>query len=635
MTIIRRSGGRGGTAAADLVVSAAHPMASNRPPHIQPTLVLALLLAVTPNSAAEGPPFRDVAVEVGLDFVHFNGMTGEHYFPEMLGPGVALFDYDGDGDLDVFVLQGVLLHPEDEMGDALFPPAAATAPLSDRLFRNDLAVAADGSRVLRFADVTAESTIPDGGFGMGVAAGDYDNDGRADLYVANYGSNRLLRNVRDGVFADVTASAGADDPGWSTSATFVDYDRDGWLDLMVVNYVEFSVIENPACYAASSRRAYCGPASFPPTADRLLRNRGDGTFEDVTEKAGLGAKPGPGLGVVVTDADGDGWPDLYVANDGAANHLWRNRDDGGFREEALLSGAAVNGRGQPEAGMGVDADDFDNDGDEDIFLAHLRTETNTLYVNESGDGLLSYRDRTAAAGLAAPSLSLTGFGAGWLDYDNDGWLDVMVVNGAERIIEQQAAAGDPFPLAMPNQLFRNRGDGGFDEVSASLGEPFTTPEVSRAAAFGDLDNDGDVDVVVTTANGRLRLFLNLVGSGRPWFGLRLVDGHGRDALGARVEVVRDGAPSLWRRSAPDGSFLAAGDPRVLVGLGDAAEVTAVVVHWPEGAVERFPAPPLSRYTTLTAGTAPTAGDAGEDEPEAKSRQTMDDAATPARTTDEP
>ncbi|HMB52273.1 MAG TPA: CRTAC1 family protein [Thermoanaerobaculia bacterium] len=587
-----------------------------RSPGILTTGALVLMLASAAPAAAQGPPFREMAAEAGIDFTHFNGMSGKYFFPEMLGPGVALLDYDGDGDLDVFALQGTPLAGEG-LDAALFPPTAEAAPLSDRLYRNDLEVADDGSRTLRFTDVTAESTIPDGGFGMGVAAGDFDNDGRTDLYVANYGSNRLLRNVRDGVFADVTESAGADDKGWSTSAAFVDYDRDGRLDLMVINYVDFSVTDNPTCFAPSSRRDYCGPSSFPPTADRLLRNRGDGTFEDVTEKARLGARPGPGLGVVVTDADRDGWPDLYVANDGAANQLWHNRGDGTFSDEALLAGAAVNGRGQPEAGMGVDADDFDNDGDEDVFLSHLRSETNTLYVNESGDGLLSYRDRSSASGLGAPSLGLTGFGAGWLDYDNDGWLDVLVVNGAERIVEAQAAAGDPFPLAMPNQLFRNQGDGSFTEVSDSLGEPFTAAEVSRGAAFGDLDDDGDVDFVVTNANGPLRLFVNQVGAAKPWFGLRLVDGSGRDALGARVEVKRGEAPSLWRRAASDGSFLSANDPRVLVGLGDGAAASGLTVHWPDGTVESFPAPQSGRYTTLAQGSAPepaAATSRGDEEP---------------------
>jgi hypothetical protein len=562
------------------------------------------------TSAAPSPPFREAAAESGLDFLHFNGMTGKMFFPEMMGPAVALLDYDGDGDLDVFVTQGGFLVSGESLEKALFPPAAG-APPGHRLFRNDLAKGSDGEPELHFTDVSAEAGIGTAGYGIGVATGDYDNDGRTDLYLANYGHNRLLRNAGDGSFADVTESTRTDDPHWSTAAAFVDFDRDGWLDLYVVNYVDFSVRDNPACYAPSSRRDYCGPASFPPQGDRLLHNRGDGTFEDVSAAAGIAAQAGPGLGVVVTDCQGDGLPDLYVANDGAPNFLWVNRGDGTFEDRALLAGAAVNALGRPEAGMGVDADDFDNDGDEDVFLAHLITETNTLYVN---DGSGSYTDRTTPAGLAAPSLGFTGFGAGWIDYDNDSWLDLLLANGAEKVLETRAQAGDPFPLDETNQLFHNRGDGTFEDVSAAAGEPFAVAEVSRAAAFGDLDDDGDTDVVIGNTAGPLRLLLNQVGNARRWIGLRLVDEAGRDALGARAELLRDGAPALWRRVAPDGSFAAASDPRVLAGLGDGPAVTAVRVHWPDGSVERFPAPAEGRYTRLVQGSAPAAKNGAAPEP---------------------
>jgi hypothetical protein len=568
----------------------------------------ALLLLLAAAATAAELPFREGAAEAGLDFVHFNGMTGKMYFPEMMGPAVALLDYDGDGDLDVFVTQGGFLVPGDSLEDAVFPP---DGPLGHRLFRNDLAPGPGGQPRLAFTDVTAAANLGTAGYGVGIAAGDYDNDGRTDLYLANHGPNRLLRNAGDGSFADVTAKTGTDDPRWSTAAAFVDFDRDGWLDLYVVNYVDFSVRDNPACYAPSSRRDYCGPASFAPQPDRLLRNRGDGTFEEVTAAAGMGGTAGPGLGVVVTDAQGDGWPDLYVANDGAPNFLWINRGDGTFEDRALLAGAAVNALGRPEAGMGVDAGDFDNDGDEDLFLAHLLTETNTLYVN---DGTGGYTDRTTPAGLAAPSLGFTGFGAGWFDYDNDSWLDLLVANGAEKTLEPLAQAGDPFPLDQHDQLFRNRGDGTFEDVTAAAGEPFAAAHVSRAAAFGDLDDDGDVDVVIGNTAGPLRLLVNQAGGGRPWLGLRLLDRHGRDALGARAELLRDGAPPLWRRAAPDGSLGAASDPRVHAGLGDGPAVTAVRVHWPDGEVERFPAPPAGRYTSLRQGTAPADDERPDDPP---------------------
>ena len=567
---------------------------------------LTAVLSSAPPAAADAPsapsaPFIDATAGSGLDFVHFNGMSGEMYFPEMMGPAVALLDYDGDGDLDVYAAQGGILTAGVAADDLFFPPGAAGA--SDRLYRNDSEAGGD----LTFTDVTDEAGLEPWGYAIGAAAGDFDNDGHSDLYLANYGPNDLLRNVEGRSFAHVTEASGAEDTRWSSAAAFVDYDRDGWLDLFIVNYVDFDVAKNPKCYASSSRRDYCGPASFPPQPDRLLRNRGDGTFEDVSAVSGIGAKAGPGLGVVVTDADLDGWPDLYVANDGVANFLWLNQGDGTFREEALLAGAAVNAQGRGEAGMGVDADDFDNDGDEDIFLTHLLAETNTLYVND-GEG--NYSDRSNASGLGAPSLPYTGFGTGWVDYDNDTWLDLVVTNGAEKVQEPLAREGDLFPLDQPNQLYRNRGDGSFEETTATAGEPFSTAEVSRAAAFGDLDQDGDTDVVIGNTAGPARVLLNQVGSENRWLGLRLVDGSGRDALGARVEVVRDGAPSLWRRAAPDGSFAAASDPRILVGLGPGGgpAVTALVVHWPDGSEERFPvegfqAAPEGRYTTLRQGEA--------------------------------
>jgi hypothetical protein len=547
-------------------------------------------------------PFVDRAAEWGLDFRYDNGGTGQLYYPEIVGGGAALFDYDNDGDLDVFLVQGTVLEP----GKAAAHPIA---PAGGRLFRNDLIANGVRHDKPRFVDVTAASGIKALGYGMGAAAGDFDNDGRVDLYVLNFGSNQLWHNNGDGTFTDVTRAAGADDPRLSLSASFADLDRDGWLDLYVADYVDFSLDRNAVCYAASSRRDYCGPSSFPPVPGRLLRNRGNGTFEDASARAGIAAKAGRGMGVVAADFDGDGLSDVFVANDGMENFLWRNRGSLTFEEVALPAGAAVNADGKVQANMGIAAGDFDGDGDLDLFVTHLTGEGSTLWVN-LGHGM--FEDRTVQAGLAAPSLPFTGFGTAWIDYDNDGRLDLLAVNGAVRLVEEQARRGDPFPYAETHQMFRNLGNGKFADVSREMGEPFRRPEVGRGAAFGDIDNDGDTDVLVVTANGPARLLVNEVGSRNPWLGLRLVGrppgakGE-RDMPGALVAVARKGAPTLWRRAATDGSYASASDPRVLVGLGGAPEVTEVRVTWPDGTAETFPPPPLRAYTTLREGTGRKVG----------------------------
>jgi hypothetical protein len=566
------------------------------------SLMSLLSLVFLPSTIQAAPPpdlFVDRAAEWGLVFTYASGRSGEFYFPEIMGGGVALFDYDNDGDLDVFVVQGHSLAP-------VAPGAAGkSGPESwGRLFRNDLITPQGRNPTPRFVDVTQSSGIRATGFGMGVATGDYDNDGWMDLYIANYGSNQLWHNNGDGTFTDVTAAAGADDPRWSAGASFADLDRDGWLDLFVLNYVDSSVQNNVVCYAPSSRRDYCGPQAFPPLTSRLLRNRGNGTFEDVSLKSGIGRKAGPGLGVVAGDLDGDGWPDLFVANDGSPSFLWLNQKDGTFKEDGLLAGVAVNAAGKPEAGMGIAIGDCNGDGRDDLFITHLTGETNTLYLNQGG-GL--FEDATARSGLGAPSLPYTGFGTAWIDFDNDGWLDLAAFNGAVNLNGAQWAKGDLFPYAQPDQLFRNQGGCRFVEIGPEAGAAFRTPRVSRGAAFGDIDNDGDTDIVVVDTDSPVRLLINETGSRRPWLGLRLVGKPAgakgeRDLLGARVEVLRKGAPPLWRRSATDGSYASASDPRVLVGLGDAREVTEVRVVWPDGLTESFPPPPLRTYTRLLRGT---------------------------------
>ncbi len=543
--------------------------------------------------------FTDRAEEVGIDFVHFNGMSGEFYISEMMGAGGAMFDLDNDGDLDIYLVQGQMLGPGKTLDQALIPPRGAL-PLMDRLYRNDLEVHADGTRTLRFTDVTDASGLGVRAYGMGVATGDFDNDGWVDVYRTRLGPNHLFRNNGDGTFTDVSDQTGTSDPRWSVSASFVDVDRDGWLDLYVGNYLNHSVDEEIRCFTRTGERDYCGPRHYTPVPDRLYRNRRDGTFVDGTAEAQVARDIGSALGVVAADLDADGWADIYVANDGEPNHLWINQQDGRFRNSALLAGAALNSTGSAEGSMGVDAGDFDADGDDDLFMTHLVTETNTLYIN---DGSALFEDRSAMVGLGVPSLAYTGFGTAWFDFDNDGWLDLLVANGAVRTLEALVRATDPFPLHEPNQLFRNLGTGRFEEVTGRAGAVFELSEVSRGAAFGDVDNDGDVDVLVTNNNGPARLLINHVGQRNRWVGLRLVGGPGpRDMLGARVGVFRDEGPTLWRRARADGSYASANDPRVLVGLGEAATVPRIRVVWPSGRVEDWTDIAVGRWTTLKEGT---------------------------------
>ena len=554
-----------------------------------------------PASTTQHPIFIDAAPASNLDFVYFNGMSGEHYFNEIMGGGAALFDFDNDGDLDLYLAQGGMPSPDLSPDDALFPPPPGT-PLTDRLYRNDLEPGATGAS-LRFTDVTDASRIEAAGYGMGVATGDFDNDGWTDLYVTNFGSNQFLRNRGDGTFDDVTAASGADDPRWSVAATFFDFDRDGWLDLFVGNYVDYSLEGHSPCPLPSGVMTYCAPGAYRPAADSLFRNRRDGTFEDVSTPSGIGTEPGSGLGAVAADFNGDRWIDLYVANDLMWNRLWINRGDGTFADNALLAGVAVNSEGQPEAGMGVDAGDFNGDGQPDIVLSHLEQETNTLYVN-GGAGL--FRDQSASSQLGPPSLPFTAFGIGWIDYDNDSWLDLLVVNGAVIGIDAQIREGDPYPLRQTDQLFRNLGDGSFAEVTAEAGAVFESSEVSRAAAFGDVDNDGDLDVVVVNSNAPTRLLLNQVGQNRPWLGLRLV-AHNRDALGAQVLIHRQGATPIWRHVHTDGSYASARDPRLLIGLGEANAVSHVEVRWPDGTAERWADLQVGEYQTLVQGEGDALG----------------------------
>ncbi len=547
--------------------------------------------ALTKRSAGGTPIFRDIASEVGLDFHHFNGATGEFYMPEIMGAGVALLDYDNDGDLDVYCVQGTRLN---NRGKLLFPPAPGWKP-GNRLFRNELAETGK----LGFADVTERAGVGHVGYGMGGAVGDYDNDGYQDLYVTNFGHNVLYHNNGDGTFTDVTFQAGVDDVRWSTCAAWLDFDGDGWLDLFVGNYVDFTVQGNKRCYGPTGELDYCTPKAYRAVPSRLFRNLRNGKFLDVTEPSGIASSYGPALGVVCADLNGDGRPDIYVANDTAANRLWWNQGDGTFRAGALEAGVAYSADGLPKAGMGVTAEDVQNDGSLDILVTNLTGEGATLFHN-NGKG--EFDDVTAQYRLAQPTFGFTGFGVKLFDYDNDGWLDLFIANGAVTRVE--AERGNLYPFAQKNLLFHNEGQlKGFRETSSVAGPVFQHSEVSRGAAFGDIDNDGGIDIVVANNNGPVRLLHNQIGSRQHWLEVRLEgEKTNRFGVGARVAILRQGQEPLWRWTHTDSSYLSASDVRVHFGLGKNPLFDGVLVHWPNGLKEKWTKIQPDRIVALCQGS---------------------------------
>jgi hypothetical protein len=540
----------------------------------------------------KGPElFSDITAGSGIAFTHFNGMSGEYYLPEITGAGVALLDYNNDGNLDILVLQGAPL------GTASFPNAPKE-PCTARLYRSDPAAAANASRTLKWTDVTDASGLCSHGYGMGIAVGDIDNDGCVDVFVTHYAAdNQLFRNNCNGTFTDVTSRAGVAGQGrWGMSASFVDIDRDGLLDLFVTHYVDFDLAKNAKCSSSTGARDWCTPAVYKNVPGILYRNRGDGTFEDISEKSGITRAYGAGMGVIAADFNDDGWPDILVANDMNPNQLWINQKNGTFRDEAAIRGCAVNADGAPESNMGADLGDYNNDGMDDVIITHIAREKATLFVNLGGG---QFEDRSAIAGLYAPTTRFTGFGVAFADYDNDGWLDLLIINGA--VTRLVAAGDDPLPLKQPRQLLRNLGNGRFEDVTAQAGPAFAPAEVGRGLAMGDLDNDGAIDFVVSNNNGPLRIVRNTGAAAKPWLGLRLLSGK-RDAYGARVEVKRRDEKALWRRVRADASYLSANDPRISIGLGNAAVVEKLTVYWPDGSREHFSATALNQYTTLVQGT---------------------------------
>jgi enediyne biosynthesis protein E4 len=516
--------------------------------------------------------FEDVTERVGLRFVHDAGPAdGTYFLPQIVGSGAALFDFDNDGRLDLYLLQNG-------------GPASSSR---NRLYHQE----ADGT----FRDVSAGSALDIAGFNMGVAVGDVNNDGLPDVLVTQVGGARLFLNTGGGHFTDVSREAGIDNPHWATSAAFVDYDRDGWLDLVIVNYVDYD--PSAHCGSAGGRPEYCHPRRFAGTVARLFRNLGPGTgpgaarvrFEDRTLASGLGRLPGPGLGVACADFDGDGWPDIFVANDSAPNHLWINQHDGTFKEQALLRGVAQDGMGRDLGNMGVAVGDVRGSGLFDLFVTHLTDESPTLWVQHPR-GL--FQDHTAAAHLAATAWRGTGFGTVLADFDQDGAPDLAVVNGR---VARGPPAGNPAlsdywnTYAQRNQLFRNVGAGTFADLSPA-NAPFCGPAlVSRGLACGDVDGDGAPDLLVTTVAGPARLYRNCVSDRGHWLLVRALDpALHRDAYGATVTVRAGGRRRVgWVN--PGQSYLCSQDPRVHFGLGTATEVEGVDVVWPDGTAESFPA----------------------------------------------
>jgi enediyne biosynthesis protein E4 len=504
-----------------------------------------------------------------------SGHDGKHFFlPEMACGGAALFDADGDGDLDAYLVQsgGLVV-------------AKADRPAS-KLFLNR----GDGT----FVDSTKDSGADVRSYGMGVAAGDYDDDGRVDLYVTAVDGGVLLHNEGGGRFADVTVAAGAVDPDWGSSAAFFDFDKDGDLDLFVVNYVRWSPQTERQCEAPLGGPDYCGPKTYQaPTPARLYRNEGGGRFADVSEAAGLRTAFGNGLGVVTADFDGDGWEDVFVANDGTPNQLWINEKGGKFVDKALIKGCAMDNDGIAKAGMGIIAFDVDDDSDLDVFVANLAGESDSYFRNEGG----RFSDRTATVGLGVVSRQFTRFGMGVYDFDHDARPDLYVATG--RVMKgREKVTGDPY--AEEELLFRGVASGRFEEVRPRGGTAQPLAFTSRGAAFGDVDGDGAIDVLVVERDAPAHLLRNVVKDRGHWLLLKILEKTGRDALGA-VVVVPLGARRLTRVVHSAESYCAASDPRVHLGLGTATSVGPVTVRWVDGATETFAVDGADRVATLRRG----------------------------------
>ncbi len=543
-------------------------------------LLAAFILALWLFAVPAAPPFVDGTSASKIDFVSAASKTPEKYLIEAMGGGVALFDADGDGQLDIFFVNGAALRPGMSAKDR---PAKGNPRFWNRLYRNQ----GDGT----FSDITERAGLSGQGYGQGVAVGDCDNDGRPDLYVTSLGANALYHQQKTGVFEEIAVAAGVAGGGWSTSAGFIDYDRDGRLDLFVARYLDWDFSKNKPCGGTQAPlRAYCHPNEFPPITHLLYRNLGGCRFENVSAKAGLLQSPGKGLGVAFEDADRDGWPDIFVANDSFPQQLFRNRHDGTFEEIGLPSGVAYDDDGQVFAGMGVGWADYDHDGWPDLFVNALANQGYSLFRSSRG----LYSHVSANTGLTNLTKLHSGWGAGFLDYDNDGWKDIFVAQGHVMDNIELTQPGIRY-LELP-LLLRNL-KGRFVDVSAQAGLPFATAMAARGAAFGDLNNDGAIDIVAASNDGRPRVFLNHTPDSH-WL---LVNAIGtksnRDGIGASVRVVGASGLEQFAFVSTAGSYLSAHDRRVHFGLGADPSVKLLEIRWPSGIVQSWKNLPANQIFT--------------------------------------
>ena len=528
------------------------------------------LIAATPAPEVQ---FADVTQAFGIDFKHENSATSNKYLIETMGGGVALLDYDNDGRLDIFFTNGAKI--DDPM------PSGKMPDKSDRKFWNRLYHQnADGT----FTDVTEKAGLTGAQqnyYAMGVAVGDYDNDGFEDIYVTGYGGNTLYHNNGNGTFTDVTKTAGVGAGGWSASAGFFDYDNDGKLDIFVTRYLDWSFKTNRYCGEQKpGYRAYCHPDNYDGVTNILYHNNGDGTFTDVSQKAGIANPSGKGLGVTFADYDGDGFPDIFVANDSVQCFLYHNNGNGTFSEVGLLAGVGYNEDGKAFAGMGADFSDFDNDGRPDVVVTDLSNERYMLFRN-NGDG--TFRDVTNASGVGAATLAFSGWSTHLFDFDNDGWKDIFVAQG--HVMDTIQLTSPNLKYMQPPLLLRNEG-GHFKRVI--LGPAFQTEWAGRGAAFGDIDNDGDIDVVMSNVGQKATVLRNDGGNRNNWLGITTIGKKSnRDGIGSRVKVVSVSGLTQYFTVNTAVGYQSASDRRLIVGLGADSTAKLVEIRWPSGIVQRL------------------------------------------------